>query len=303
MDEEQSEGVEREEFVTRQIGASLERLPARLRDPVESVLSRWLGRTLIRTATASVRVGLFDRAMTIAAQFFTSVLPILILATTWAGKDEAEAISNAMGMPEESRSLIDQALSSSETAAFGIVGTLFVLGSATSLSRALTRAFVAIWQVRRPKGSIGTAWRWLAVVLVLALALVVGHTLSEQAKFLPPRAVWPVALSLLTDVGVAVFVPWVLLAGIVGVRQLLPGALVFAVVMLGVRPAADAWLPRALETSAERYGPIGLAFTYLAWLYVVSFIFVAATILGQVLATDRGRLGRWIRGPAAPEQA
>ena len=99
-----------------------------------------------------------------------------------------------------------------------------------------------------------------------------------------------------TDVLVAVFVPWVLLSGGVAARLLLPGATVFALLMLAVRPAADVWLPRALEVSADRYGAIGLAFTYLAWLYVVSFVFVGAAVLGQVVASDDGRLGRFDPG-------
>ena len=74
--------------------------------------------------------------------------------------------------------------------------------------------------------------------------------------------------------------------------------------MVSVRPASVAWLPRALEVSADRYGPIGVAFTYLAWLYVASFCFMGAAVLGHVIATDRGRLGRWIRGnPPAVESS
>jgi membrane protein len=45
------------------------------------------------------------------------------------------------------------------------------------------------------------------------------------------------------------------------------------------------WLPHALDSSADRYGSIGVAFTYLA-----------ASVLGQVIATDTGWFGQWIRG-------
>ena len=37
-------------------------------------------------------------------------------------------------------------------------------------------------------------------------------------------------------------------------------------------------------------------FTYLAMLYFVSFCFLAAAIVGEVIATDPARLGQWIRG-------
>lgn len=275
--------------------AVLERLPPWLHLLVDRLLDRWLGRVLVNIAAASVRVGLFDRATTIAAQFFTSVLPILILTATWADRSESDAIAHSLAVPEQSRTVIEEAVSGADSAAFGIAGTLLVLASATSLSRALTRAFAAIWAIPRPPTRITSAWRWLAAVLVLALALVLANSVSDRASALPPRGVWPVAVSMAIDLALAVFVPWVLLSGIVTTRLLLPGALAFTLVMAAVRPASAVWLPRALETSADRYGSIGVAFTYLAWLYVVAFCFVASAVVGQVVATDPGRLGTWIR--------
>jgi hypothetical protein len=65
--------------------------------------------------------------------------------------------------------------------------------------------------------------------------------------------------------------------------------------MLVVRPASEAYLPRALEASADQYGSIGVAFTYLAVLYVFAFVFLAAAIIGNVIAEDQGRLGQFIR--------
>jgi membrane protein len=283
-------------LATQRVEAIVQRLPTRTRGLVERVLARWLGRTLIRTTDAFIRLEVFDRSMTIAAQFFTSVLPILILTATWAYGGDADGVSDLVGVPEKSRPIVDQAVQGASTAAFGIAGALFVLVSATSLSRALTRAFSAIWRVPRPRSGLGAVWRWVAVVLVLSMTVIFGNTLSDRTGVLPPREFWPVAASFLTDVVVATFVPWVLLSGRVRARSLLPGSLVFSLVMLVVRPATAVWMPRALEESAARYGSIGIAFTYLAYLYVASFIFLSAALVGQVLASDSGRLGALIRG-------
>jgi membrane protein len=114
--------------------------------------------------------------------------------------------------------------------------------------------------------------------------------------------VWPFLVSFGLDVAVALMVPWLLLAGARRARVLVPGALCFALLMLTVRPAIAAWLPHALEVSADRYGPIGVAFTYLACLYTASFCFLATAVLGRVIATDRGGLGQWIRGEGAAEK-
>ncbi len=276
--------------------AALGRLPPRLRGWVVWLLSRWPGRIALRSAATFIRIEGFDRSMTIAAQFFTSVFPILILTATWASARDADALAEAVDLPEQSQSVIEDAVggSGSDTA-FGVVGVLIVLVSATSLSRAFTRAFAAIWDLPRPKSRLNAAWRWLAVVLGLALSLVVVRTLSGYAADVPPHNFWQLVVAFVCDVAIAVFVPWLLLSGVVPILRLVPGALGFALLMLAVRPASSFWLPRALEVSADRYGSIGVAFAYLAWLYVVSFCFLAASVLGEVVVTDRGGVGNWIR--------
>ena len=275
--------------------AALRHLPEKQQRKVAWLLDRWPGRIMLQWTSGSARIEVFDRSMTIAAQFFSSVLPILILLAAWEAS--SNRFADAIDLPEQSRSVIEGALEGGD-AAFGILGTLFVLASATSLSRALTRAFAAIWFLPRPRTNLRSAWRWLSVVLVLALSLVVVRTVSEPLSGMPPRELWPLVVSFLCDVVVATFVPWALLAGAVRARLLLAGATLFAALMATIRPATQVWLPRALETSADRYGSIGVAFTYLTWLYVVSFCFLATAVLGQVIASDAGRLGARIRGRA-----
>jgi membrane protein len=276
--------------------AALSRLPPRLRRVVARMLSRWPGRVAIHLAATSIRIELFDRSMTIAAQFFTSVFPTLIMLATWVGGGSNE-LADALGVPDQTQSVLEDALeSNSGSATFGVVGTLIVLASATSLSRALTRAFTAIWGLPRPKTQLAYAWRWVAVVLALALALITARALTRYLRDVPPPTVWGLAAALAADVAIGVFIPWILLTGEVPPRRLLPGAVIFGLVMLLVRPASMVWLPHALEASADRYGSIGVAFSYLAWLYVVAFCFLASSVLGQVVATDTGWFGQWIRG-------
>jgi membrane protein len=281
----------------------LERMPLRVQRVLVRLLHRWPGRVALRSAASCIRIEVFDRSMTIAAQFFTSVFPILILLASILGAADSGAIADAVDMPDESREVLDEVLAESGGSTFGIVGALIVLASATSLSRALTRAFAAIWLLPRPRSTLRSAWRWLAVVVSLALSLVVVRALSQFAAAVPPDGVWQRVVAFCLDAALMVLVPWLLLTGAVGLRRLVPGALLFAGVMLVVRPASALWLPRALDVSAERYGSIGVAFTYLAWLYVVAFCVLVSAVLGQVLATDPGWLGRRVRGDREQEGA
>jgi membrane protein len=282
----------------RMIDRASRHLPPRPRRWIDWAFSRWPGRVLTASATGFARIEIFDRAMTIAAQCFTSIFPILLMTATWLGPD-SRILGKATGLPEQSQSVLDEALHGSTTATFGIVGALIVLVSATSLSRALTRAYAAIWQLPRPTLRIDAAWRWLAALLAVALAVVVTFTFVRQLSDRPPRGLWGTCLAFAVDLTVGVFVPWVLLARQVRPRHLLPGATVVALVLLFVRPATAAWMPHALEVSADRYGPIGVAFTYLACLYTISFCWLGGALVGQVVTTDEGWFGRWLRGRAS----
>jgi membrane protein len=281
---------------TVEVDRIMARTPRRLRPFVSWLMEAWLGRCLLRIAARFVRVEMFDRSMTVAAQVFTSVFPILIMAAVWLGSRNTDQLAEVIDMPDETRSVMQDVLASTGASAFGIVGALIVLISATSLSRALARAFAAIWDLPRPKAGLLRAWRWLGAVLLLALFVVLVRWVPHLISSLPAADTWGWIVPLTLDTVVAVLVPRILLSGQVPVRQLLPGGLVFGLVMLAVRPATSVFLPYALDVSADRYGVFGVAFTYIAWLYAIAFCFLVAALIGQVIATDQGWLGRWIRG-------
>lgn len=273
------------------------RVPAwveRLRQQVEGT---WVGRMAFDMTLAMRRVEIFDRSMTVAAQFFTSVFPLLIIVGLWFDRDASDQIADSIDMPAGTQVVLDDALAAGSSAAtFGIFGVLFVLVSGTSLSRALTRAFAKVWDLPRPKVRIVYAWRWLAVLTSLALFLVMSPVLRNLTDDIPPQTgFWPMVALFMATLGIALFVPWILLEARIPLLQLMPGAMLFAIAMSAARPAIDAFLPRALQTSAENYGTIGVAFTYISYLYAVSWAFLGTATAGAVLVMDRGRFGRWVR--------
>jgi membrane protein len=140
------------------------------------------------------------------------------------------------------------------------------------------------------------SWRWLATVLTLAAFAVASRLLSGFTDRLPLSHLSSAILLGVADCGVAVLLPWLLLGGAVPARTLTASGVIFALVMLVVRPVGSVYLPRALQSSADRYGTIGVAFTYIGWLYVLAFCLLLAAVLGQVVAQDEGALGRVIRG-------
>lgn len=273
----------------------------RLRPLSQWLASHWPGRIVLGVASGVLRLELFDRAMAISAQLFTSVVPVLIMLSVWLGEQTTKRLADAIDMPPVAQEVLWGGLDGSGGAAFGFLGAAIVLVSATSLSRALTRAMATIWELPRPKPRLSSAWRWLAVILVLTSTGVTARFLTQFTEPLPPQHGWSVVLTFCLDLLLSASVPWLLLPGQVSVRTLIPGAITFALAMVAVRSAIVAYLPGALEHSADRYGPIGIAFAYLTTLYVLAFTFLAAHILGHAVAQDTGGLGQFIRreSPAA----
>jgi membrane protein len=281
-----------ESRVTRVLAA----LPPRMRPPVAWLARQWVGRLLARTTAGLIRVQIFDRSMTLAAQVFTSVFPLLILAATVVGGATASHLADWAGLPDSSRHVLDDALSHSGRATFGVLGGFVVLLSSTGLARALVRSYAAVWAVRRVPTGPRAAWRWFATVLILAGFMVATRLLEGVTRDLQVPGLWSAILLLFADCGLAMLIPWLLLAGTVPARALFPGGVMFGLAMLLVRPVGSVYLPRALQTSDDRYGTIGVAFTYIGWLYVLAFCLLATALLGQVLGQDEGMLGRAVRG-------
>jgi membrane protein len=300
VDPEQGPAVEPEQ--------GLSRLPRRVRPVAARLAGTWPGRIVLRGAARFRGLELFDRSMTLAAEVFTAVFPLLILAAVWLGGQRSDDIASSIDMPSETQKVVEDAVSGSGASAFGVVGALWVLISATSLSRALTRAFSAIWAVPPPRKSPGQAGRWLGAVVVLTSAMVLIRWLPRLTTDWPAGVVWGELVLIALTTGIAMLVPWMLLAGTVPARHLAPGAFIFAVVVSAARPISHDLLTSSLDNSAEQYGTIGVAFTYIAYLYALSLSFLGASFLGQLIATDDGWLGRWIRrasgdGSSSPGEA
>jgi len=260
----------------------------RLRPAADWLARQRAGRLPMRFATALVRVQIFDRSMTLAAQAFTSVFPVLIMLAAFLGQGLSAQVAELAHLPEASRQVLDEALSHGGLSAFGVVGSLVVLLSSTGLARALARAYAAVWAVGHTPAGPRAAWRWLATVLTLAASAVGTRLLTWLTADLPLPRASSAMLLLVADSAVAVLVPWLLLGGAVPARLLAPGGIIFGLVMLVVRPVGSIYLPRALQSSAHRYGTIGVAFTYISWLYVIAFCLLLAAVAGQVVVQERG---------------
>jgi membrane protein len=245
----------------------------------------------------------FDRGMTLAAQAFTSLFPLVIAVAALLPDSSgslADNFADAFGIPDSSRAVVEQALPAhpDTRGAFGILGVLIVVVSATSFSRALARMYGKVWQVTPPGWTGG--WRWVAALFGVALSAVTLRVLYRLSNGLY-ATVGQLVLTLVVNSLLWTWAPWLLLARQISWRRLLPGGAIMGVCTVGTSIASGIYLPRALVSASRQYGALGIAFTYIGWLFVIAFVLVCSTVLGAVLARDESRLARMVVGQRPDE--
>ena len=270
----------------------------------ESLRGTPLGTLIDRIITGFSAIEPFDRAMTLAAQAFVSIVPIMIVGAALRPNKVSfgASMGDAMGLSDSVQATLAGSLPASATVASGVgfFGFLVAFVGATSYSRALERMFLKVWNV--PKPPLRTAWRWVAtiVAVIVAIALLtftgsildtrpIGNALEAVARFVVWTAVWT-------------YVPWVLMRTKISVRALAFTGAITALALTILAEFGSLYLPIVLTTGADEFGVLGLVFAYIGWLFVLSFAIVVATVIGRACAQDEGILGRLVRGPS-PEDA
>jgi membrane protein len=285
-------------------GDLLSRLPAPARSLIARLLDTWPGRVVERGARALIEIEVFDRSMTLAAQAFTSVFPLLILVATLRPRENhnqiGSALADSLGLNEQARTSLEAALPSGGSAAstFGVIGALVVLISATSFSRALVRMYVRIWDAPRPSAVRGF-WRLLVVLLGVVMLLILLTLVRRVLSGVPFSNVAEATVSFVLGCLLWTWTPWLLLARQVPVRMLLPGGVLMAVCMIVLGVAGGIYLPRALSSATRQFGALGVSFTYVTWLFVIMVALVGSTSLGAVIARDAGPFARIVGVDAA----
>ena len=169
-----------------------------------------------------------------------------------------------------------------------IAGAVVLVISALSFTRALQRLYVRAW--RLPKlGVAGNAWGCCGC----------SHSASSgccsrspwASSTARPRRRWRSrsrrrsGSSRRGSSSPGASIHW---------RRLLPQAPLTSIGISAFALASGLYMPRAVGAAARDFGFIGVAFSLLSWLFVVSVILVVSAALGAVLA-DPARAGESAR--------
>jgi Virulence factor BrkB len=253
------------------------------------------GRVALRITGTLVEVEVFDRAMTLAAQAFTSILPLVIVVAALRHGDArpiGSGLSQYLGLSTSATSVLEQAVpaSSDVFSALGWFGILLLVVSATAFSRALERFYSRVWSTR--KLGFRAVWRSFAVIATVLVGLVLlqftRSVLRADGGFLLLRGIAEFVLWTL----VWLVAGWAVLNRAVSFRSLLPGALLCGLGLAIAGGVGRVYLPIALTSAARQFGVLGITIAYVGWLFVLMAVVVVGVTIGKVLSVDYGLMRR-----------
>ena len=240
----------------------------------------------------------FDRAMTLAAQAFTSIFPVVIVTFSLLPQDDSGRlggrVAQALALPETTRSALADAFPDDpeQATTFGLLGLLIVLVSATSFSRALTRMYAKAWSVRGPGWR--RPWRWITVIVAITGCTLLLQVAQRAASGTRPVDRGALLLTCAVNTVLWTWVPSVLLAAEVPWRYLAPGGALMGAATVALYFASRIYMPSASELRRQHFGELGVAFTCIGWLFAVAFVLIVATVLGVVVAREPGPAARFL---------
>jgi uncharacterized BrkB/YihY/UPF0761 family membrane protein len=230
----------------------------------------------------------------LAFRLFGALLPLALLIAVILGyattvdRSAPKEAGEALGLGP---TLLDSVGESAKLSAgtrwsvllFAVVALLW---SATSAARSIRAVHSLAWE-----GRVGRVRRPLpAALLMLAAIGAFGLVIAAAGKARAELGLAGLLVSLAALVAFAAIwlaLSWLLPHGDVDWKALVPGALLVAVGVQVIHLGTVLFIAGRIERSSETYGSLGVAFTLLFWLFVVSRVIVASAMLNAALAQRR----------------
>ena len=234
-----------------------------------------------------------DRAMVLASQAFTALMPLLILVSAVLPTGSTTAVSDAVirrfGVSGEAAAAVEAVFAHSGTATVGVPSLLLLLLSGVSLTRRLQQMYVQVWRLP-PLHGVRASFNAAMGLTVLLVELALLYLVRTLVRSLPLDWALQLPLSWLGSLMLWTLIPWLLLDRRVHWRRLLPGGALTAVLASIYGLATTVYMPPLMTAYSQRYGLFGVTIALVGWLLCVTVLIVASTVVAAEL--DRAP-GRW----------
>jgi len=232
-------------------------------------------------------------AVLVTAYIFVTVLPFLVVLETLLYRDPAalsDHLIKRLHLTGPTAALVAQVIGGASANKFGsaliAVGSILVAG--LGYGRVLQLAHARSWRIPAQKGMVTDQLRYFTSLLVL-LGLLALYLV--QSKLLSGRPAWigwaltPIWIAII--LGYFVWLPRLLLHNRVSVRDVLPGAVLTTVALIGMRIMSSFLLVNWLVWYSKYYGGFGVVMALFFWLTLAATILVVAAALSPPLAERR----------------
>jgi membrane protein len=213
------------------------------------------------------------------------------LAVQIGGKDTAERIVARYDLTGDGAEAVKDIFSrpSGTSTSLSFIGAFFLLVAALSFARAAQRLFEQTWELKPL--SVRNTFRgllWIGGFLVFAaIGGAIHAVLGRGALELVAALVnMPVSAVFLAWSG------WLLSAKRISPRELMPFAVVGAVLLAVYSVGAAVYVPHEFSTYATRYGVIGAVFAMISALFGVMLTVVASAAVGRETHDELERIRR-----------
>ena len=212
-----------------------------------------------RCATAFVELQGLDRAMVLASQAFTALIPLLMVVSAVLPAGSGTAVSDSVvrrfGLSGDAAHSVEIVFAHTDDVSVGVGSLLLLVFSGVSLTRRLQRMYLQAFgldPIPGVRGSINAAMGLAALLVEVALL----YLIRTLVRGLPFDWVLGLPLSAAASLVLWTSVPYLLLDRRLPWQRLLPcGALAGAAASIyGV--ATTIYMPPLMESYSDRYGPV-----------------------------------------------
>lgn len=222
----------------------------------------------------------------LAFRLFGALLPFALLLAVmlgYAATVERDATTEAADATGISEAVL---LSVADSASLS-TGTRWIV----SLGALVALIWAAIWAARAIRAVHYIAWTGgvermgqpirgalVLVGAIIAVVLVISGAAAARAQLGTVGLLIAIAATA-AFFGIWLWLEWLLPHGDAPLRALIPGAIVFALGLQVVHLGTALFIGDKVARASATYGSLGVAFTVLAWLYILSRIVVASAML------------------------
>jgi membrane protein len=245
-----------------------------------------------------VEIQFVDRSVALGSLAFTAIVPLLVIASAFLPGTEglSSELIDRFHLRGDTADLVREVFAQPDAVRQSVswLGVLLLVVAALSFTRALQRIYEHAWRLE-VRGLAGTR-----AGLIWIGGVVVWSTLFAAARDWLLGLTGPIgSLTILLAGNAALWLwsPWILLAGRVDWRALVPTALLTSVAMTAISVGSVIYMPEAIGRAATHYGPIGIAIALVSWLVGIGFALTVCAGVGAVLSEQDDASARIVPSP------